>query len=70
MSKTQCKACGHSSLAFDNYMDLSIPIPKQPGNFNEAIRLEDCLSMFIQEEVMEKCGYKCSKCKREDNFSK
>jgi len=57
-------------------MDLSIPIPgkqvdpmsrflsKAALNFN----LTDCLEAFIQDEQMEKCGYKCQKCKSEDNF--
>ena len=65
MSKIQCQLCGFASLAFDNFMDLSIPIPKK-----KLVTLVDCLEDFIGEEVMEKCGYKCKKCQREDNFKK
>lgn len=28
ISSTECHRCGHKSLAFDNFMDLSLPIPK------------------------------------------
>jgi len=47
-------------------MDLSIPIPKQ----TRTVGLTDCLSAFVTEESMEKCGYRCARCKREDNFTK
>ena len=63
-------------------MDLSISIPsrnhssydrhrgdKTQSNQN-SIQLEDCLRAFIQEEDMEKCGFKCTKCKSEDLFKK
>lgn len=76
MSKIQCQSCSNASLTFDNYMDLSIPIPKSTGsskygkfmssNGGGKISLEDCLEAFISDESMEKCGYKCSKCKEED----
>ncbi|CDW91152.1 ubiquitin carboxyl-terminal hydrolase family protein [Stylonychia lemnae] len=71
--KTQCQICGYESYKFDNYMDLSIPIPIKNtrsgrSTFDNAVQLEDCLNAFIQEEDMEKCGYKCQKCKSEDNF--
>ena len=47
-------------------MDLSIPIPKR----RKLVTLDDCLEDFIVDEFMEKCGYKCKKCLREDNFKK
>jgi ubiquitin C-terminal hydrolase len=51
-------------------MDLSLPIPndKLLGKGSSTLELEDCLRAFIQEEDMEKCGYKCTRCKSEDNF--
>lgn len=65
MNKTECLKCGYSSIAFDNYMDLSLSFPKK-----SRCSLEDCLTSFISEERMQECGYRCSKCKRKDNFSK
>ena len=38
MSKMQCQSCGHASLAFDNYMDLSVPVLKQ-----KSASLNECL---------------------------
>ena len=55
-------------------MDLSVPIPVRHEDQRSrylarpTISLEDCLGAFIQEEQMEKCGYKCQRCKSEDNF--
>ena len=53
-------------------MDLSIPIPKpSKRSYSQSrVALEDCLDTFSSEEYMEKCGYKCSKCKLEDTCSK
>ena len=52
-------------------MDLSIPVPRKSRTATaQGINLQDCLSSFTSGEIMEKCGYKCSKCKREDNFTK
>lgn len=58
-------------------MDLSIPIPHHKkksthlssnNKHTDVVNLEECLSKFIKEEEMEKCGYKCNKCKSEDDF--
>ena len=62
-------------------MDLSIPIPhhkkkqnnslqnyKHQNRQDSVVNLEECLEKFIKEEDMEKCGYKCNKCKSEDEF--
>lgn len=67
MSKIQCKYCEHASLAFDNFMDLSLPIPKTIHN---GVTLQDCFESFTADEFMEKCGYKCAKCKKEDSCRK
>lgn len=48
-------------------MDLSIQIPK--GSFKNP-SVTDCLDNFIAPEKMEKCGYKCSKCKAIDRMDK
>lgn len=37
---------------------------------SQKVTLEDCLEAFIQDESMEKCGYRCSKCKKEDSCNK
>jgi len=47
-------------------MDLSIPIPSSYA----SLSLKDCLKNFIEPESMEKCGYKCEKCKAVDKMKK
>lgn len=70
MSKTQCKSCKHNSYAFDDYMDLSISIPRKGIRITGYVTLEECLQNFSSTERMEACGYKCSACKKVDNFEK
>ncbi|CDW83589.1 ubiquitin carboxyl-terminal hydrolase 2-like [Stylonychia lemnae] len=70
MNKIECQSCNHCSYAFDNFMDLSISIPRKGVKITGYVDLKDCLKTFIQPERMEECGYKCQKCKKVDNFNK
>ena len=70
MSRIECQKCGHASYAFDNYMDLSVSIPRKAIRMTGYISLEECLNNFILPEKMEECGYKCSKCKATDRHYK
>ena len=70
MNRIQCKRCNQSSLAFDNFMDLSVPIPRSSVRITGNVDLPACLKEFIKTEKMEECGYKCPKCKGVDNFEK
>ena len=70
MSRIVCKKCNHQSLAFDNFMDLSVSIPRKSIRITGYTDLSDCLKNYISKEVMEPCGFKCSKCKGVDHFEK
>jgi ubiquitin C-terminal hydrolase len=70
MNRIECKHCRNVSLAFDNFMDLSVPIPRSGVRITGNVDLETCIKAFISPEKMEECGYKCSKCKKVDNFEK
>jgi ubiquitin C-terminal hydrolase len=60
MNKIECLNCGFSSYAFDNFMDLSVPIPRKGVRITGYVNLaDDCLKNFILPEKMEECGYKC-----------
>lgn len=56
------------SLTFDNFMDLSVSIPKSRGFGNVGV--DDLMKGFVKPEQMERCGYKCSKCKGIDTVEK
>lgn len=56
------------SLTFDNFMDLSVSIPKSRG-FG-SVNVDDLMKGFVKPEQMERCGYKCSKCKGIDTVEK
>ena len=60
MNRTQCLSCGHCSLAFDNFMDLSVEIPKKAVKFTGQISIDNCLEKFIEVEKMIGTGYKLS----------
>mgnify|MGYP000371234955 CR=1 FL=1 len=49
-------------------MDLSLSIPSKYSM--GGLDLNDCLKNFVASERMEKCGYKCSKCKAIDKMEK
>jgi hypothetical protein len=51
-------------------MDLSVSIPRKAVRMTGYVDLNECLKNYILPEVMEKCGYKCAKCKKVDNFEK
>jgi ubiquitin C-terminal hydrolase len=70
MNRLECNKCRHSSLAFDNFMDLSVSIPRKAVRMTGVIDLRDCLETYIKAEKMEECGYKCPKCKTHDDFTK
>eukprot|EP00347_Sterkiella_histriomuscorum_P015390 403357200 len=68
--RTKCQLCGYESHKFDNFMDISVPVPQvsDQSSRGQSVQLDQCLQQFIKEEDMEKCGYKCNHCKKEDNF--
>ncbi|GAB6028374.1 hypothetical protein CHUAL_002542 [Chamberlinius hualienensis] len=59
-STLRCTSCGHTSVTFDPFWDLSLPLPKQSG----SVKLQNCFELFTSEEVLngdEKPT--CAKCK-------
>jgi len=56
----QCTVCGHCSVTFDPFWDLSLPIPKAAGQ----VKLQQCFDLFTKEEVLDGDEKPtCSKCK-------
>jgi ubiquitin C-terminal hydrolase len=70
MNRTVCLSCGHQALAFDNFMDLSLEIPRKAVKFTGSIKIQDCLDKFIESEKLIDCGYKCEACKKTVNVEK
>ena len=69
-SRIQCQKCQHSSYTFDNFMDLSLSIPRKAVRYTGYVDIKECLEAFMAPESMEKCGYKCAKCKGLDDMEK
>ncbi|XP_023722638.1 ubiquitin carboxyl-terminal hydrolase 2 isoform X2 [Cryptotermes secundus] len=58
-STLRCTACGHCSVTFDPFWDLSLPIPVRTGQ----VRLQQCFDHFTREEVLDGDEKPtCSKC--------
>jgi len=62
--------CSNESYTFDNFMDLSVQIPRKAVRYTGYIDVNECINSYIAPEAMDKCGYKCSKCKTTDNHEK
>ena len=69
-STITCKKCGYQSHTFDNFMDLSVSIPRSSVRITGYVDVADCIKQYTTPESMDKCGYKCSKCKSVDCMSK
>jgi len=70
MSKLECQKCHYQSLTFDNFMDLSISIPRKSIRITGYVDVNECLASYMTAEKMDKCGYKCQKCGAIDNMEK
>ncbi|XP_047496003.1 ubiquitin carboxyl-terminal hydrolase Usp2-like isoform X2 [Penaeus chinensis] len=66
-SSLQCSVCGHCSVTFDPFWDLSLPIPSKSGQ----VRISQCLDLFTKEEVLDGDERPtCSKCKERRKMTK
>ncbi|KAF2885430.1 hypothetical protein ILUMI_20710 [Ignelater luminosus] len=66
-STLRCTHCGHCSVTFDPFWDLSLPIPQRAGQ----LRLQQCLDYFTREETLDGDEKPtCSKCKERRKCTK
>lgn len=57
----RCTHCGHCSVTFDPFWDLSLPLPS--GRSSGPLRLSHCLEAFTKEETLDGDEKpKCAKC--------
>lgn len=64
ISRVSCKTCGYISVAFDPFLDISLPIIPQ-----KTKSVDDCLAAFTKEEEI-KDSYTCEKCKSKGKASR
>jgi ubiquitin carboxyl-terminal hydrolase 2/21 len=48
-STLKCTTCGHCSVTFDPFWDLSLPIPSR----SNSSKLSQCLELFTREETLD-----------------
>ncbi|KAK7105706.1 ubiquitin carboxyl-terminal hydrolase 2-like [Littorina saxatilis] len=61
-SELKFAECGHRSVTFDPFWDLSLPIPSRSRS--SELSLDDCLRLFMKEEELEaEERPMCTKCK-------
>ncbi|KAL8596273.1 hypothetical protein ACOMHN_021313 [Nucella lapillus] len=66
-SELKFEECGHRSVTFDPFWDLSLPIPK----ITSDLSLDSCLRLFMKEEEMEaEERPMCCKCKVQRSCTK
>ncbi|GCB83191.1 hypothetical protein scyTo_0023424, partial [Scyliorhinus torazame] len=51
-STLRCTTCGHRSITFDVFCDLSLPIPKRLA-MGGRVTLSECLNLFTAEEELD-----------------
>ncbi|KAL5278342.1 USP2 family protein [Megaselia abdita] len=57
-STLKCTVCGNTSVTFDPFWDLSVPLPS-----SSRCKLDSCLDLFIREEILDGDEKPtCSKC--------
>lgn len=58
-----CLTCGHTSVTYNAFMSLSLPVPS--GRGVSQATLYQCMDAFVREEVLDKGNaWHCPKCKR------
>lgn len=61
-STLQCTVCGHCSVTFDPFWDLSLPIPPSARSVS-SVKVQHCLDLFAKEEILDGDEKPtCSKC--------
>lgn len=66
-SELKFEDCGHRSVTFDPFWDLSLPIPKMRSECD----ISDCLSSFMKEEILDgNESPTCTKCKKRRSCTK
>ena len=71
INRTTCLSCGFQDLCFDQFMDLSVEIPRKASRSSRGVvSLSQCFKNFMQPEQMIDCGFKCSSCKKEVDIEK
>ncbi|CAM9955495.1 unnamed protein product [Phaeothamnion confervicola] len=64
-SALTCRKCGHSSVKFDPFMYLSLPLGHGRVLDGETVTLDRCLALFCEEESLEgENNWHCPKCKK------
>lgn len=60
MSAVTCGGCGAVSRCFEDFLDLSLPIPA-----GRVVSIQDCLRAFTDSEALdEDAGFECGACKQ------
>ncbi|KAL1122933.1 hypothetical protein AAG570_003258 [Ranatra chinensis] len=63
-STVTCSTCQHSSVTFEPFFNLFVPIPST----SDKVTLHDCIQLYMSGENI--TGWKCPKCHGERNATK
>ncbi|XP_031569756.1 ubiquitin carboxyl-terminal hydrolase 2-like isoform X2 [Actinia tenebrosa] len=75
-STLKCTECGHKSVTFDPFWDLSLPIPRKSSSSyssyeSKSISIQNCMELFAKEEVLDGDERPtCEKCKKKRKSTK
>jgi ubiquitin C-terminal hydrolase len=67
----KCCVCGHEHISFDNFLSLSLTLPKDAKQIMNHLELEKCLQDYVKEEqIPSSHGYRCEICKKTVDITK
>lgn len=70
-NSVKCCHCGHNHISFDNFLSLSLNLPKEAKHSAGPLELEKCLQDYVKEEQISSAqGYRCGSCKRSVDITK
>ncbi|CCF57863.1 hypothetical protein KAFR_0D02160 [Kazachstania africana CBS 2517] len=64
----ECQRCNYTSTNYSNFCTLSLSIPNKRRKFRKLVDLEDCISLFIENEMLTgENAWNCPKCSSSSN---
>lgn len=63
-TSVKCKTCKYNHISFDDFLSLSLTLPKSSTYLTHSTNLKKSLQEFVKEEhIYKTAGYRCEKCK-------
>lgn len=70
-SSVLCGECNFNHISFENFMALSLLLPRSSSKITHSTTLKNCFDEYVKtEKIPQSEGYSCSACKSEVEIMK